>query len=92
MTEEKQKRLIVAVTVGSVLLMVVLLFVMVFQLVALSQERNKHAVLEQKIAEYKTLKEQGEDALEARSARWWIEQSARELGYYFDGDKLYPKN
>ncbi len=89
MNEEKTKRVIVATTVGAVLLLVVLLAVMVFQLISISVQRKREKRLDEQIAIYKELKETNENALEERSAYWWIVQRARELGYYFDGDKKF---
>ena len=89
MNEEKTKRVIVATTIGAVLLLVVLLAVMVFQLISISVHRKNERALDEQIAIYKELKATNEDALEERSTYWWIVQRARELGYYFDGEKLY---
>lgn len=89
MNEGKLKRVIIATTVGAVLLLVILIAVMVFQLISIGVHKKKEAELNAQIAIYKELKETSEDALEERSAYWWIVQRARELGYYFDGDKIY---
>lgn len=88
MTEKKFKNLIVAGTVGAVLLLVILLSVMIFQIISISVEKKKLNELEEQIAIYKELIEDGEDTVEARTSRWWIIERARELGYVFDGDKL----
>ncbi len=86
MTEEKAKKLIVASTVGAVLLLFILVSVMVYGIIALNHERQKGRELEQKITEYNRLIKEGEDTLEARSLRAWIEMRARELGYVFETD------
>lgn len=86
MTEEKTRRLIIASTVGAVLLLFVLLSVMIYGLVAIRLENKEKLELENKIAEYNRLIEEGEDTLEVRSMRAWIEMRARELGYVFDSD------
>ena len=39
-----------------------------------------------RIAEYDELYASGEDTLQARSKRLWIERRARELGYVYEGD------
>ena len=88
MDESKKKRLIVSATVGAVLLLIMLLFIMVYQLVSMAVLKNKQRELDASIAEYEQLIEDGEKTLEARSKRWWIERRARELGYIFDGDEL----
>ncbi len=86
LTEGKFKRLVVAVTVGAVLLLVILLSVMVYQLIAINKERREIAELESEIALYDELYAGGEDTLEARSKRLYIERRARELGYVYEGD------
>ena len=90
MSENKLVRLIVAGTVGAVLLLVILLSVMVYQMVAINAKQKDLAALNAKISEYKLLIEQGEDTIEARSSKQWIEREARKLGYIFDGDKIFP--
>lgn len=85
-TESKFKRLVVAITVGAVLLIVILLSVMTYQLIAIGKERREIAELEREIAEYDELYASGEDTLQARSKRLWIERRARELGYVYEGD------
>ncbi len=86
MTEEKAKRLIVASTVGAVVLVVILLMVMVYQLISIGVERNRINELETKIAEYNQLVEEGEETVRVRNLAWWIEREARELGYVFKDD------
>lgn len=88
MTEKKAKNLIVAGTIGAILLIVILLSVMLFQLISISVEKKELAELEEQISIYKELVANGEDTVEARTSRWWIIERARELGYVFDGDKL----
>ena len=89
MTEEKAKRLIVAGTVGAVVLVVVLLMVMVYQLISIGVKRNKINELEERIAEYNRLIESGEDTIKVRSEARWIEREARELGYIFKDDIIH---
>ena len=90
MTEEKAKRLIISGTIGAVLLLFVLLSVMVYQLIAIRFEKKKEIELESKIAQYEQLIEAGEDTIEARSLRAWIEMRAREIGYVYDTDVKLP--
>jgi uncharacterized membrane protein len=92
MTAEKQKRLIVAGVVGAVLLALILISVMVYQLIAIGVANKRKAELETAIAEYKQLVEDGDDLLAERSTYQWIVRRARQLGYVFDGDKLYETN
>ncbi len=86
MTEEKTKKLIISTTVGAVLLLFILLSIMVYQLVAIRIEKTRQAELEQSIARYNELIKEGNDTVEARSLRAWIEMRARELGYVFETD------
>lgn len=86
MSESKFRKLIVALTVGAVLLFVILLSVMVYQLVSISNEKKKETELINAITEYEKLIEEGCDTLEARSSRWWIERRARELGLNYKDD------
>ena len=81
MTEKKFKRLIVAMTVGAVMLMVILIMIMVFQLVSIKVHQNEIAILEEKIAYYNELNETGERVLEQRQLERWIKIRAQELGY-----------
>jgi cell division protein FtsL len=92
MTESKLKRMIVALTVGAVLLLVCLLSVMVYQLVAIGKQEKELSELNAKIEQYRQMIEDGEDTLEVRSTRQWIIREARQLGYIFDGDKIYPND
>lgn len=89
MKEEKAKRLIVAGTVGAVLLLLILVLVMVYQLISIGVKKQKEAELDAKIAEYKRLIEEEGETEEAVSSYWWIVQRSKELGYVFDGDKIY---
>ena len=86
---EKNKRVKVALTVGAVLLFVILICVMVYQLLAIGVQRARAEELNNAIADYNTKYSEATDTYEARSARWWIIQRARELGYSFDGEKIY---
>lgn len=80
-SDEKAKRLTVALTIGAVLLLAILLIVMIYQIIAISFEKKKNRELRDAIAEYNRMIDEGEDIYLARSERWWIELRARELGY-----------
>ena len=86
MTESKAKKMIVATTVGAILLLVILLSVMVYQMISIQTERNPIAQLENQIKEYKILIENGEETIEIRKMREWIEREARKLGYNYSLD------
>ena len=85
MTESKIKRLIVALTVGAVLLVVILASIMLYQLIDISSQRKALAELNSEIAKYEQLIKEGQDTYETRSMRWWIERRAMELGYQYKG-------
>lgn len=87
MTEAKTKRLIVASTVGAVLLVIILVSIMLYQLITINNERKSLAELNEKIAYYEQLIEEGEDTFEVRKLRWWIEHRALELGYEYKGSE-----
>ncbi len=91
MSEEKQKRLIIATTVGAVLLLVVLLAIMIFQLISLGVNRNKAREIDENIARLEQLIASADESIEARNEKWWIEQRLRELGYTYPGDTEYGK-
>ncbi len=89
MNEESFKRKVIALTVGAVLLVFILVSVLFYQLISISSERKKQRELDAKIIEYNQMKEDADKELEAYDSYWWIVQRARELGYGFDGEKLY---
>ncbi|MBQ3596833.1 MAG: hypothetical protein II988_03355 [Clostridia bacterium] len=88
MTEEKAKKIVVASTVGAVLLVVILVAVMVYQLIAIGVENKRKNEYENAIAEYNRLIEEGEDLLVLRSKKAWIVRRARELGYISEDQKV----
>lgn len=92
MTEKKAKNIIIASTIGAVLLVVILLFVMIFQFIAIGVSQREYNQLEARVKEYKELYASASETLEARSDYYWIVQRARELGYTFDGEELVPNN
>ncbi len=92
MEEGKFKRVVVALTVGAVLLLTVLLSVMVYQIVAILNSQRELAELERKITEYNEIIKHSDDVIEERSAYQWIVMRARQLGYCFDGDKIYKND
>ena len=86
MEESKFKKLVVAGTVGAVLLAVILLFVMVYQMISIGLKKQQLDEYNAAIAEYDRLIQEGEDTLEARSTKAWIARRARELGYIYKDD------
>lgn len=83
MTAEKTKKLIVAGTVGAVLLLVTLLSIMIYQMVAIQNKKTDIKRLENAIVELERLIEEGEETIEIRSMREWIEREARRLNFIY---------
>ena len=86
LTEEKAKRLIVAGTVGAVLLAVILIIVMIYQLISMSVYQKRIEKYNEQIAYYRELIANGESQKETYALRWWIESEARALGLVFPED------
>ena len=83
MTETKAKKMIIATTVGAVLLLVILLSIMVYQMISIKAEENRIANLKEQIKQYEVLIANGEETIEIRQMREWIEREARKLGYNY---------
>lgn len=58
---------------------------MVYQMISIKVEKERIDYLKQKTAEYILLKEQGEETIEQRTMREWIEREAKKLDYYYPG-------
>ncbi len=86
MEEQKLKRVRSALIVGSILLVLVLLSILIFQLVKIKNERKELDFLKEQITIYKTLTEDERKLLKNMETREWIEQTARELGLLLEGD------
>ncbi len=86
LSEEKTRNLIVAGTVGAVLLVTVLIAVMIYQLISIGVYNKRIKKYEQAIQQYETLIEEGKSQKETYALRWWIEREARELGLVFADD------
>ena len=83
MTETKAKKMIVATTVGAVLLLVILLSIMVYQMISIKTEEARLSHLKDQIKQYERLIEKGEETIEIRQMKEWIEREARKLGYSY---------
>jgi predicted membrane protein len=88
MTESKIKKLIIASTVGAVLLAIILLSIMIYQLIAIGVENQRIKDLNAQLDEIDMLIDEGIDIKEARLKKEWIEYEARKLGYIFEGDRI----
>lgn len=78
---EKKRKLIVATTIGGILLACILLCVMIYQIIAIETKKRDVAHLESVIAQLEQDIENGEDTLEIRQTKEWILRRAAELGY-----------
>ena len=86
MTEDKLKRVTVAATVCSVVLICILLFVLIFQVITIIVKNNRIKDYNEQIQILKELKEERADELDIHKQEWKILARARELGYRFPGD------
>lgn len=86
MTENKLKRIIVASTVGAVLLMLILLSIMIYQLISIKVQEDIGDELDRQYKTYQQLIKKGEETIKARSMREWIEREARKLGLSYEFD------
>ena len=83
MSEAKFKRIIVALTVGAVVFLAFLVMFMCYQLIKIGVERNKLNQLKADIAAYEREYKEGEETIDIRRQRLYIERRARELGYHY---------
>ncbi len=83
MTETKAKKMIVATTVGAVLLLVILVSIMVYQMISIKTEQARLSHLKEQIKQYERLIEDGEDTIKARQMKEWIVREAWKLGYNY---------
>ena len=84
--EEKVRKLVVAGTVTAVTLLFILLIFWSYQMISVSVKNNKIEKLENEIAYYQKLIDEGElDIAEKYATEWYLEQRAWELGL------KYPK-
>lgn len=86
MTQDKQKKLIMAITVGAVTLLFVLAITLTIILVKRGQLQRDIDLLEGKCAELQQMIDNNADIADIRSTREWIERYAREHGYMYEGD------
>lgn len=83
MTEEKKSRLVAAGTAMSVIVLVVLLTIMIFQLVTMSAKNREIRKLESQMQQLKAeIKKDNEDA-DLWLQEWKIKERARQIGYEF---------
>ncbi len=87
MNELKKNKIIVASTVGAVLLVLILTFILTFQIVSIVIAKNQ--LKEYKLAEQEYLEtiEQAELTLNERQGETWVVMRAKELGYKLPGSR-----
>lgn len=85
-SEAKFKRRVVAFTVGAVVLLAVLIMLMCYQLIKIGVENRRKSELVAQIALLNEEYKQGEETIEMRRKRLYIERRARELGYHYADD------
>lgn len=86
MSEEKFKRVVVAITVGAVLLFTILLSIMVFQIVSIFCKRSEIKGLKRDIEIYEELIQDEEKKLQAVSLKEYIINEAKKLEYKLPTD------
>lgn len=86
MQEEKFKKIVIGGTVAAVLLLAVLLIFLIYQLIAITVQRNREAELTAQLEACLEYIETAESDLEIYRGRLWLETIARELGMRGFGD------
>ena len=87
MTEEKIKRITVATTIGAVVLLCFLIFVLAFQVVKINASKKLEADYDAQILYLEELRNEGADKIALHKQSWIVQARARELGYDFDMDR-----
>lgn len=87
MPEEKLKKLIVSSVVTAVLLLFILLSIMVYQMIAIKNERKRIDAYDQKIQELETEIAKTEGEINLWLSDWKQEERQRELGWTYPEDK-----
>ena len=83
---KKFKKVVVASIVGAIMLIVVLVSVILYQVITMSQYvREKNALLDEITKLERLIDENADEAL-IRQTKEWIEDRARELGYKYKDD------
>lgn len=86
MSEEKFKRVVIALTVGAVLLLTILLGIMVYQIVSIFSLKRTNAQIEKDIAYVRELIAKNEDEKVITQMKEYIDRVARENGYVLPSD------
>ena len=86
MGEEKKRRVVSATVSGAIMLLFILVTIIVYQFVGISQRKNRIDALDAEIATLQQEIKDTENSIEEWSQRWKIEQRARELGLIYEED------
>ena len=86
MSEEKKRRVVSATVSGAIMLLFILVTIIVYQFVGISQRKNRIDALDAEIATLQQEIKDTENSIEEWSQRWKIEQRARELGLIYEED------
>ena len=87
MKEEKFKKIVIGGTVAAVLLLAFLIIFLIYQLIMLTEKRNRIEYLQEEIARYEAIIDDQNTSIEEQyAARWWLEMRARELDMILAGE------
>ena len=87
MKEEKFKKIVIGGTVAAVLLLAFLIIFLIYQLIMLTEKRNRIEYLQEEIARYEAIiDDQNTSIDEQYTARWRLEMRARELDMILAGE------
>ena len=87
MNESKKNKIIVASTVGAVLFVLILLFILTFQVVSIVIAKNQYKEYKLAEKEYIETINQAELTLSERRGETWVVMRAKELGYKLPGSR-----
>lgn len=87
MNDAKRNKIIVASTVGAVMLVLILAFVLTFQIVSIIIAKKQLNEYKQAEQEYLENIEQAELTLSERRGETWVVMRAKELGYKLPGSR-----
>lgn len=87
MEEQKLRKIIAAGVSTAIILLVTLVFVMIYQMVLLSNGQKNVERLNSEIAQLESEKEDMRNRIEIWQTDWKIDERARELGWLYDYTK-----
>ncbi len=81
MPEKRIKNLVVASVVTAVSFLVILIAILIYQMVCLTQLNKQYSELKETEEKYLQLQERQEDEISLWLEEWKIEEAARKLGF-----------